>query len=64
MEDIIAYTIANRPPTRDQERKLKEVIEMFLSWTGALAVTGSVEPNAWRELVAIRFRAEKAMSDD
>lgn len=62
VEDIIAYTIANRPPTRDQERKLKEVIEMFLSWTGALAVTGSVESEAWRDLVVIRSRAEKVMN--
>lgn len=64
VEDIIAYIIANRPPTRDQERKLKEVIEMFLSWTGALAVTGSVTPDAWRELVVLRDRAEKATRDE
>lgn len=62
VEDIIAYIIANRPPTRDQERKLRQVLEMFLSWTGALAVTGSVEPDAWRELVVIRSRAEAVLS--
>ena len=62
VEDIIAYTIANRPPTRDQERKLRQVLEMFLSWTGALAVTGSVEPDAWRELVVIRSRAEAVLN--
>lgn len=62
VEDIIAYTIANRPPTRDQERKMRQVLEMFLSWTGALAVTGSVEPDAWRELVVIRSRAEAVLN--
>lgn len=64
VEDIIAYTIANRPPTRDQERKMRQVLEMFLSWTGALAVTGSVEPDAWRELVVLRQEAEVVLDDD
>ena len=64
--EIILNVSAILPPkpTRNRERELKEVLEMFLSWTGALAVTGSVTPDAWRELVVIRDRAEKATKDE
>lgn len=61
VEDMIAYMIANRPPLHtksERERKLEQVLELFLSWTGALAITGSPEPDAWRELVTIRAKAE------
>jgi hypothetical protein len=61
VEDMIAYMIANRSPPHtksEREQKLEQVLELFLSWTGALAITGSPEPDAWRELVTIRAKAE------
>jgi hypothetical protein len=63
LEEIIASVCAVLPvpvpvPESKREKQLERVLEMFLSWTGALAATGSPEPDAWRELVTIRAKAE------
>lgn len=65
LEEIILSVSSILPPkpVRNRERQLKEVLELFLSWTGALAVTGSATPDAWRELVVIRSRAEAALEE-
>lgn len=44
-----------------REQRLQDVVEMFLSWTGALAITGEATPDAWHELVRIRSRAEAVL---
>lgn len=46
------------------ERRLKGVLEMFLSWTGALAISGNITRDAWCELVDIRAKAERVLGDD
>jgi len=65
VEDMVAYVLATRPvtPSTARERKLEQVLELFLSWTGALAITGSPEPDAWRELVTLRARAEAVLNN-
>ena len=47
-----------------REVRLERVLEMFLSWTGALAQVGSATPEAWRELVVLRQEAEVVLDDD
>ena len=71
VEEIIRNVSALMPPLPPEqpakskrERKLENVLEMFLSWTGALAQVGSANAEAWRELVAIRARAEAVLDDD
>lgn len=67
VEDMVAHVLAvsPRPPTgTSKERKLAEVLELFLSWTGALAVTGSATPEAWRELVVIRDKAQAILAKE
>lgn len=64
VEDMIAYMIANRTPSQTKskrEQRLEDVVELFLSWTGALAKVGSADIHAWRELVVIRSRAEAVL---
>lgn len=70
VEEIIRNVSALMPPLPPEqpakskrERRLEGVLEMFLSWTGALAVTGSADAEAWRELVAIRQEAEVLLDD-
>ena len=47
------------PQTKSKrEVRMEGVLEMFLSWTGALAQVGSATPEAWRELVVLRQEAE------
>jgi hypothetical protein len=57
IDNVMPMLKANR------ERELERVLELFLSWTGALAVTGSATPDAWRELVTIRAKAEETIRD-
>lgn len=67
VEEIIFNVSAGLPAPRGKskrEQNLERVLEMFLSWTGALAVTGSADVEAWRELVAIRQQAEVVLDDD
>lgn len=66
VEEIIRNVAAVLPipaPKTKRERRLEQVLELFLSWTGALAVAGSATPDAWRELVVIRSRAEAAIEE-
>jgi len=66
VEEVIASVCAvlPAPPTSlKREQKLEQVLELFLSWTGALAIAGSPEPDAWRELVTIRARAEAVLNN-
>ena len=67
VEEVIFNVSAGMPAPRvksKRERRMEGVLEMFLSWTGALAVTGSANADAWRELVAIRQEAEVVLDDD
>jgi hypothetical protein len=66
VEDMVATVLAATPvvPKAPRERKLVEVLEMFLRWTGALAITGSATPEAWRELVVIRDKAQALMEKE
>ena len=67
VEEIIRNVAAVLPPPAPKtkrERQLERVLEMFLSWTGALAQVGSATPEAWRELVVLRQQAEKVLGDD
>ena len=70
VEEIIRNVSALMPPLPPEEpakskreTRMEGVLEMFLSWTGALAVTGSADAEAWRELVAIRQEAEGLLND-
>lgn len=66
VEEIIfnvSAALPARPVLTKRERRLEQVLEMFLSWTGTLAQVGSATPDAWRELVVIRSRAEALMSE-
>ena len=70
VEEIIRNVSAMMPPLPPEEpakskreARMEGVLEMFLSWTGALAVTGSADAEAWRELVAIRQEAEGLLND-
>jgi len=67
VEEIIFNVSASLPAPitkTKRERRLEQVLEMFLSWTGALAQVGSATPDAWRELVVIRQQAEKVLDND
>lgn len=67
VEEIIFNVSAGLPPPRaksKREVRLERVLEMFLSWTGALAQVGSATPEAWRELVILRQEAEVVLDDD
>lgn len=71
VEEIIRNVSALMPPLPPEqpakskrERRLEGVLEMFLSWTGALAQVGSATPEAWRELVVLRRKAEAVLDDD
>ncbi len=67
VEEIIRNVAAVLPipaPKTKRERQLERVLEMFLSWTGALAQVGSATPEAWRELVVLRQEAEVVLCDD
>lgn len=67
VEEIIFNVSAGLPAPRaksKREVRLERVLEMFLSWTGALAQVGSATPEAWRELVVLRQEAEVVLGDD
>lgn len=67
VEEIIFNVSAGLPTPRaksKREVRLERVLEMFLSWTGALAQVGSATPEAWRELVVLRQKAEVVLDDD
>lgn len=67
VEEIIRNVAATLPipaPKTKRECQLERVLEMFLSWTGALAQVGSANLEAWRELVVIRQEAEKVLGHD
>ena len=67
VEDMVAYVLSVSPcppPATTKERKLTKVLELFLSWTGALAVTGSATPEAWRELIVIRDKAQALLNEE
>lgn len=67
VEEIIFNVSAVLPAPRaksKREVRLERVLEMFLSWTGALAQVGSATPEAWRELVVLRQEAEVVLDDD
>lgn len=67
LEEIIFNVSAGMPAPRaksKREVRLERVLEMFLSWTGALAQVGSATPEAWRELVVLRQEAEVVLDDD
>ena len=71
VEEIIRNVSALMPPLPPEqpakskrEVRLERVLEMFLSWTGALAQVGSATPEAWRELVVLRQEAEVVLDDD
>lgn len=67
VEEIIFNVSAGLPAPRaksKREVRMERVLEMFLSWTGALAQVGSATPEAWRELVVLRQEAEVVLDDD
>lgn len=67
VEEIIFNVSATLPVPQaksKREVRLERVLEMFLSWTGALAQVGSATPEAWRELVVLRQEAEVVLGDD
>ena len=67
VEEIIFNVSAGLPAPRaksKREVRMERVLEMFLSWTGALAQVGSATPEAWRELVVLRQEAEVVLGDD
>ena len=67
VEEIIFNVSAGLPAPQaksKREVRLERVLEMFLSWTGALAQVGSATPDAWRELVVIRQEAEGLLDND
>lgn len=67
VEELIFNISAALPTPRTKakrEVRLERVLEMFLSWTGALAQVGSATPEAWRELVVLRQEAEVVLRND
>lgn len=73
VEEIIFNISISMPPLPPEncirakpkrERNMERVLEMFLSWTGALALVGSATPDAWRELVVLRQEAEGLLRDE
>jgi hypothetical protein len=47
-----------------REQQLERVLEMFLSWTGALAISGNITRDAWCDLVDMRAEAERVLGGD
>lgn len=67
VEDMVAYVLSTSPcppPATIKERRLTDVLELFLSWTSALAITGSATPEAWRELIVIRDKAQALLNEE
>ena len=69
VEEVIAAVCAVLPvpvpvPESKREKQLERVLEMFLSWTGALAISGDITRDAWCELVDMRAEAERVLGDD
>lgn len=67
VEEIIFNVSTGLPAPRTKSKRevrLERVLEMFLSWAGALAQVGSATPEAWRELVVLRQEAEVVLDDD
>jgi DNA-directed RNA polymerase alpha subunit len=66
VEDMVAYVLATRPvvPSTARERKLEQTLEMFLRWTGALAVCGDITRDAWCELVDMRAEAARILGHE
>jgi hypothetical protein len=50
-------------PESAREKQLERVLEMFLSWTGALAISGNITRDAWCDLVVMRDEAERVLGD-
>ena len=46
----------------EREKQLEQVLEMFMSWTGALAISGNITRDAWCELVDLRAEAERVFA--
>jgi hypothetical protein len=42
-------------------RALRRALEDLVDWTGALAITGSVTPDAWAQLDKLHERARRAL---
>jgi hypothetical protein len=69
VEEVIASVCAVLPipvpvPESKREKQLEQVLELFLSWTGALAISGDITRDAWCELVDMRAEAERVLGDD
>lgn len=69
VEEVIANVCAVLPvpvpvPESKREKQLERVLEMFLSWTGALAISGDITRDAWCDLVDLRAEAERVLGDD
>ncbi len=69
VEEIIANVCMVLPvpvtvPESKREKQLERVLEMFLSWTGALAISGDITRDAWCELVDMRAEAERVLGDE
>lgn len=69
VEEVIASVCAVLPvpvsvPESKREKQLERVLEMFLSWTGALAISGDITRDAWCDLVDLRAEAERVLGDD
>lgn len=69
VEEIIVNVCAVLPvpvpvPESKREKHLERVLEMFLSWTGALAISGDITRDAWCELVDMRAEAERVLGDE
>jgi hypothetical protein len=68
VEEVIANVCAVLPipmpvPESKREKQLERVLEMFLSWTGALAISGDITRDAWCDLVDLRAEAERVLGD-
>ena len=69
VEEVIASVCAVLPvpvlvPESEREKQLERVLEMFLSWTGALAISGDITRDAWCDLVDLRTEAERVLRND
>jgi hypothetical protein len=69
VEEIIANVCAVLPvpvpvSQSKREQQLERVLEMFLSWTGALAISGNITRDAWCDLVDMRAEAERVLGGD
>jgi len=68
VEEVIASVLAVLPvpvpvPESKREKQLERVLEMFLSWTGALAINGNITRDAWCDLVDMRVEAERVLGN-